>query len=130
MQEKPRVLSIDDDEKLGNLIRRILEPEHDVRVLVSARMALDAIGCGERFDVILCDLVLPGMSGMDFHDHLSSVAPDLLERVIFVTGGASTQLAADFLALPSIRHLAKPFTASELRRAVREHLARLRSESS
>ena len=129
MQERQKLLVIDDDERLGSLIRRILAPEYDVRVLESARDALNAIGSGERFDLVLCDLMLPIMTGMDFYERLVVVAPELVDRVIFVTGGAYTPGAAAFLERLSIRHMAKPFSAVELRRVVREHMARLVGES-
>ena len=67
---------------------RVLASEHDVLVLPSAREALDRIAGGERFDLVLCDLMLPGVTGMAFHERVRSVAPDLLERIVIITGGA------------------------------------------
>jgi len=58
----------------GRLLRRVLEREYDVLVMTSAREALDQIGVGKPFDLILCDLMMPGLTGMDFHERLEPIA--------------------------------------------------------
>lgn len=65
MREKQRVLVVDDDAKLGDLIRLMLAPTYETRVLDNAQAALRVIAAGERLDIILCDLMLPGLN-MDF----------------------------------------------------------------
>ena len=124
--QRMRVLVVDDDLKWGNVIVRVLAPEHEVVVLASAEEALGRIAAGERFDLILCDLLLPGMSGMAFYLHLGFAAPDVVERVVFITGGAISAHAEAFLGRPDVRHHEKPFSSlAELRAVVREHLRRL-----
>ena len=61
--QRARVLVIDDDQRLGTLVARMLAREHEVTVLTSARAALDRIAAGERFDVMLCDLMMPELTG-------------------------------------------------------------------
>ena len=51
---------------------------------------MDTIARGERFDAILCDLMMPGMTGMDLHEALSRLAPEQASRVVVLTGGAFT----------------------------------------
>ena len=80
-----------------------------------ARDALARIAAGEQFDVILCDLMMPEMNGMEVYDQLS---PALRQRVIFVTGGAFTPQARAFLAATRHPHIDKPFSEEQLRRAI------------
>ncbi len=126
-EQRRRVLVIEDDIKFGNLIARVLETEHDVLVLTNAREGLDRISAGERFDLVLCDLMLPGVSGVAFHERLGVIAPELIGSVVFITGGAYSQGSLAFLERSDIRHLEKPFASVErFRIVVREHLQRPR----
>jgi DNA-binding response OmpR family regulator len=123
--QRRRVLVIEDDALLGKMVRRALEPEHDVVVLASANEALDYIARGKRFDLVLCDLMLPGVSGVDFHGRVGSLAPELVEHIIFITGGAYTPRAEAFLKRADIRYMEKPFSSvSALRAVVQEHFRR------
>jgi DNA-binding response OmpR family regulator len=123
--QRGRVLVIEDDDKLGRMVGRALAPDHDTDVLTRAQDALDRIAAGERFDLILCDLMLRGVSGIDFHERVGPIAPELVERIVFTTGGAFTPRAAAFLARADIRHIEKPFPSlAEFRAAVQGHLAR------
>src|SRR5690606_29490572 len=63
-----RVLVIDDEVMIGNAIGRALRGDHDVTSLTSASEALARIRGGERFDAIICDLMMPVMTGMEFHE--------------------------------------------------------------
>lgn len=121
---RPRVLIVDDEENLRVSLGQILSLDHDVTVCAGAREALDRLGEGARFEVILCDLMMPGMSGMDFYESLTALAPDQTARVVFLTGGAFTPRARDFLRAVSNPHLEKPFEVDELRAVVADAAAR------
>lgn len=112
------VLIIDDDIKVATAFRRALEPEHDVRVVGSGADALERIREGTRFDVILCDLMMPAMTGMDLHALLRDVAREQAERMIFVTGGAFTATARTFLDQVPNERVEKPIAPAELRALV------------
>jgi CheY-like chemotaxis protein len=109
---------IDDDAMIGELVRQILEPVHLVVALTSAQSALGRIASGERFDLILCDLSMPGMSGSDLHAALQGVAPDQGARMVFVTGGAATAEAQAFLEGIPNRRVQKPFGIHQLQALV------------
>ena len=114
-----RILVVDDEPALGVAIRRILAGEHDVTVLTAASEAREVVARGDRFDVILCDLMMPKMTGMDLHAEFTALAPDQAERMVFVTGGAFTEKARRFLGtVPNIR-LEKPFDTAGLRALIR-----------
>jgi signal transduction histidine kinase len=114
-----RVLVIDDEAAIGAAVRRTLAREHDVTVLTSAAEARNLIGGGERFDVILCDLMMPELTGMELHAELTRVAPDQAERMVLLTGGAFTPNAQQFLDKVPNARVEKPFDSASLRVLVR-----------
>ena len=117
-RRKGRVLVIDDEPMLRGAIRRMLASEHAVEEISDAGEALRRMSVGERFDVILSDLMMPGMTGMELHAEVAKLDPDQAGKIVFMTGGAFTDRAREFLdAVPNPR-LDKPFTAQELRGAV------------
>jgi CheY-like chemotaxis protein len=120
-----RVVVIDDDALVGRSVARLLQGAHDVAVLTSAVAALAAVERGERWDAILCDLMMPELSGMDLEERLAQAAPDLVPRVIYLTGGAFTDRAYTFLA-EGRPFLDKPVDAAVLRRRVAELVRRPR----
>lgn len=113
------VLVVDDEEIVGNAIRRALSREHDVSLTTSGRQALELLESGAHFDVILCDLMMPHMTGMDFHAELQRRFPAMAPRVVFLTGGAFTVEAHDFLRRTDNRWLVKPFDVVALRAIVK-----------
>ncbi|QRO00327.1 response regulator [Archangium violaceum] len=117
-----RVLVIDDEPLLCSAVERILRPHHDVVLSTLAAEVLPRLESGERFDLILCDLMMPRMNGMDFHAALHRLRPDLTGRVIFLTGGAFTPQAKDFLERVPNRRVEKPFNARALLAVTREVL--------
>ncbi|HEU5058636.1 MAG TPA: response regulator [Kofleriaceae bacterium] len=119
-----RVLVVDDESMIGLAIHRMLSAHYDVTVVTRARDALDRIHGGARFDVILCDLLMPEMTGMDLHDELVLAAPDQAEAMIFVTGGAFTPRAREFLAEMASRCIEKPFDTAALRTVVADRIRR------
>ncbi|MFL5358013.1 response regulator [Archangium sp.] len=117
-----RILVVDDEPMIGVAIRRTLQREHEVVTTTSAREAQARLRDGEHFDLILCDVMMPEMSGVDLHQELSSHAPQLAERMVFLTGGAFTPNARAFLSQVKNPRVDKPFSSEELRSLVRSRL--------
>ena len=117
-----RVLVIDDEEPLAQALRRFLSVDHEVDAVTSARTALDGIRRGERYDVILCDLMMPQVTGMDFHAAVLELDPKQAAKIVFVTGGAFTAAARQFLDSTRNRRLEKPFDLKALGNLVNEML--------
>jgi len=111
------VLIIDDEMALGRVFPRLLKP-HQVTVVAHARDALARIAAGETYDLILCDLMMPEMNGMEFHDALQRLHPEIAARVVFMSGGAFTPGASAFLEGMPNRRLDKPLDVARLRRLV------------
>jgi C4-dicarboxylate-specific signal transduction histidine kinase/ActR/RegA family two-component response regulator len=114
-----RVLVVDDEPAIAQSLQRLLSADHEVKARTSAREALGLIENGEHFDAIVCDLIMPNMTGMELHTELTRIAPDQARRLIVLTGGAFTPRATQFLdSVPNAR-LEKPFDPDTLRRTVR-----------
>jgi CheY-like chemotaxis protein len=117
-----KILVVDDEPMIGNVVRRALAREHDVTSLRNGNDALARIQEGERFDVILCDLMMPEMTGMDFHAHLQTVAPELASRVIFLTADAFSTNARAFLDAMPNQHMEKPFDTLHLSAVINDRI--------
>jgi signal transduction histidine kinase len=111
---RAKILLIDDDELVLNAARRIIAHHHDVSAIARAQEALDRVEKGEWFDVVLCDVLMPEMTGMAFYEALVRQAPEQAGRVVFMTGGAFTPAARDFLEQVRQPLLDKPFEAAAL----------------
>jgi PAS domain S-box-containing protein len=111
------VLVVDDEPSIGIVVRRVLR-DHQVKVVTAAKQALELLESGERFDVILSDLMMPEMSGMDFYDELTRRFPEAAGRVVFLSGGAFTPRAHAFLDRVTNPRLEKPFEPRLLRELV------------
>ncbi len=123
---QPRVLVVDDDPSVGMAIKLALKPLQ-VTFAQSATGALARVQAGGNFDAVVCDLHMPGLSGMQFHDEVAKIAPDLAGRIVFVTGGATAPEAAAFLERTTNTCIEKPFQREALRLAVAAAARRPRS---
>lgn len=113
-RSEPRLLVIDDEPLLGQTLRLGLEGSFSVELESRGDAALSRLLSGEKFDLILCDLSLPTLSGIDVYKRLHEALPDLIARFIFMTGGAVTDEARDFVAMYQGPILNKPFRLAEL----------------
>ena len=117
------ILVVDDEPAVGKAIRRVLM-DHDVTVVTRATEGLELIAADQSFDLIITDLMMPEMSGMDFYDELARRFPDAAARVVFVTGGAFTPDARSFLDRVKNPVIEKPFGLKQLREHVERHFRR------
>jgi CheY-like chemotaxis protein len=125
MQAKPRrgrCLVIDDDERVAHALRSMLVAEHDVDVELDSRRALERLLSGAEFDIVFCDVMMPNLSGIELYRALRAAMPEQAERVAFVTGGAFTTAAREFLASVTNALLEKPFDRERLDSLLRERL--------
>jgi signal transduction histidine kinase/CheY-like chemotaxis protein len=119
-----RVLVIDDDRLVSEAVELMLSEEHEVVLADSAVTALARIRAGETYDAIVCDLMMPDMSGIELYYELEAERPVLAQRMLFATGGAFTRPAQSFVDSMGSRVLSKPFHSEELRAKVRKLVAR------
>jgi CheY-like chemotaxis protein len=120
--QRARVLVVDDEPMLGRAITRGLR-EHEVAAVTSGAEALALVHRGQRFDVIFCDLMMPEMPGFDLLEQLRLVAPDQADCIVFMTGGATTTRAREFVQTWRGAVLQKPVSMDAVREKVQKALA-------
>jgi CheY-like chemotaxis protein len=116
-ERKKRILVVDDEPIIGKSLRRALA-RHDVVPVCEAQEALARLEAGERFDALVCDLMMPRMTGMELHEEVQRRAPELAARTLFLTGGAFEARTRAFLSRVPNPRLDKPFDLDHLRAAV------------
>jgi signal transduction histidine kinase/ActR/RegA family two-component response regulator len=118
-----RILIVDDEAAIGAVATRLLGRAHDVSAVTSGRQALARLDAGERFDLVLCDLLMPEMTGLDLHARLRLQFPDQAARVVFMTGGVGQEARDAATRLPAVV-LDKPLNARALTAFIDDYLAR------
>jgi PAS domain S-box-containing protein len=116
------LLVIDDEAGIGEAVRRLVVPQHQVTSVTAPEDALSLIRGGAVYDVILCDLMMPRLTGPELHAELLRLAPRLADRMVFITGGAFTERTREFLEQMPGRILEKPFDARRLAQVLRQQL--------
>jgi PAS domain S-box-containing protein len=112
-----RILLVDDEPSVVRALQRALR-EHDLVVAFSGTEALEVIESGQVFDIVFCDLMMAQLSGMEVYDTVRRRWPGMQERFVFMTGGAFTQQAKDFLTTVPNPVVEKPFDIRALRALV------------
>ena len=118
-----RVLVVDDEQGIRNMMMRMLGGEHDIVTAASGKEARAILEQDQSFDVILCDLMMPEMTGMDLHEWLATHHPRLAKQVVFVTGGAFTPKASEYLTRFRNPWLEKPCDPEKVRRVISDQIA-------
>jgi CheY-like chemotaxis protein len=113
-----RILIIDDESSFAGSLRSALAARHQVEVAHGGRQGLAVLLSGATPDMILCDLMMPDLSGMDVLESLGAERPELAERFVFMTGGAVTERARATLATTTRPVLAKPFAPEDVERVL------------
>jgi len=121
--QRGRIMVIDDELLLGRTLRFAFQEDHDVVVVTSGREAFARLATDKAFDLILCDLMMPDMTGMAVYSRMLVEHPKLAGRLVFMTGGAFTDAAREFLDNHPGAQLQKPFDISTVEALLRHRLA-------
>ncbi len=116
-----RVLVIDDDPLVARAVSRLLRG-HVVETAFGGRDGVARLLGEPSFDVVLCDLMMPDLSGMETYDAVVSQRPELASRFVFMTGGGFTPGAREFLERVANDRFDKPFDGRRLRAVVARHV--------
>jgi len=123
--EKPRgakILVVDDEEAILTFLHRLLtDMGHSVETINSADAALERLKT-ERYSLILLDIKLPGMSGIELYRHIEEIAPALTRRVMFITGDIMEGTTRDFLEKAGVPHITKPLDIEVLKKMINSAL--------
>ncbi|WP_437738848.1 hybrid sensor histidine kinase/response regulator [Sorangium sp. So ce1335] len=120
VSKRARVLVVEDEASLARALSEQLGRVHQVSIAPSADAAMGMLAGGQRFDVVLCDLRMPGMSGDVFYTRLRESDPALAQGFIFMTGVGFGADVERFLASSGRPLLEKPFSAEDALSAIAE----------
>jgi len=109
-----RVLVVDDEEAIGRAFTRLL-PECEVVAVTSGASALEILATDREFVAILCDVVMPEMSGIELHAELEKLDPSLAARMVFITGSVGYADVRDFAETKGTPVLEKPVNMDNVR---------------
>ncbi|NUO49736.1 MAG: PAS domain S-box protein, partial [Polyangiaceae bacterium] len=123
-----RILIVDDEERLAMTLKLALAHAHDVDIATRGKRAVEMLTDGKvSYDAVLCDLMLPDLSGIDVYLESTRAHPELAARFVFLTGGAFQDRARDFLQSIDNPRLDKPFDLEALERIVASRVAAART---
>jgi two-component system, NtrC family, sensor kinase len=108
------VVVVDDEPMVLAAVARDLADYHDTETVGSGAVLMDRLRLGERFDAILCDVMMPDMTGMAVYEEVRRLEPRQAERMVFMSGGAFTAEAQQFARAMSHRLVEKPYQVHHL----------------
>lgn len=111
---RPSLLVIDDEPAIVGSIHRILKDRYEITLEFSASSAASRLLSGERYDLILCDITMPNMSGIELFDVVTESRRELAGRFVFMTGGMLSPEASRFFESAPNVLVQKPFTLAVL----------------
>jgi PAS domain S-box-containing protein len=115
-----RILIVDDESAIAAALKKILDAEHEVTAVTTGKQALELLLNGTSFDVILCDVLMPGVSGIDLYRVLEERRPELKGRIIFMSGASSMPRVAEFFSSVQNGKIDKPVDVPHLCELIRE----------
>lgn len=124
----PRVLIVDDETTIRIALRRFFtrmgwEVEEAANGEVALEILLGTDGVAARtFSLVVSDLRMPGINGIELYERLKEAQPEILRRLIFSTGDLVSEEAANFVSNTDCLVLQKPFELSTLRDAIAQVL--------
>lgn|GEM_PF-860445 len=119
---RTRVLIVDNEPLIVRALSRLLRADYDVETAGGGYEALDLIRHVKPFDLVLCDLAMPEMSGIELFQEAVRLDPEIGPRFVFVTGGAVPELTQTVLQNLPNRVLEKPIQPAILRQVVEQLL--------
>lgn len=122
-QRRLQILVADDEPLVGAALKRALAA-HEVTVVASGAAAVAAIQDDGPFDLVICDVMMPDLSGPRVYEAVQKDHPELASRFVFITGGVLHEASRRFLAAMRGRVLQKPFDLAAVRDLVRSAMER------
>lgn len=122
---RARLLVVDDDPMVLGAVARVLSRDHEVATAASGAAALAHLAAHPEVDLVLCDLMMPGISGAEVYARACEASRSLTDRFVFMTGGAFTPAAEAFRQQVRDRVVDKPLDSARIRQFVGAALARL-----
>jgi two-component system NtrC family sensor kinase len=115
---KPRILFIDDEGAIRRSYQRSFGRDHDITLASGGAEALEILSRTQDFELVVCDLLMPGITGMDVYRQACARFPQLQGRFVFVTGGLMQREVRSFLSTVGNQVIEKPFDFNSLREII------------
>lgn len=113
-----RLLVVDDETLLARSIELQLQEDHDVEIVATGHDAIERLKLEPALDLVLCDMMLPDISGIEVYEQAQALQNGSHERFVFMTGGSFTPRVFKFLRDNGVPCLEKPFTAEQLKEII------------
>jgi EAL domain-containing protein (putative c-di-GMP-specific phosphodiesterase class I) len=123
MSEAPRILIVDDEEEIRSILCDFLSARYSCETLSCAQQALTLLAC-QRFDLVISDIAMPGMTGLEMLPHLRDIAPDT--AIVMISGQRMIESAVAAMRAGALDYITKPFELSQVDDVVRRALAHAR----
>jgi CheY-like chemotaxis protein len=118
-----KVLIVDDERLVARALQLALSSEFDVDITTSAQEALSWLTAGQAYETILCDVMMPGMTGVELRDRIASFSPEQAARIVFITGGLLLPHVQQWLDHVPNTCLEKPLDLDGLRELIRRRVS-------
>jgi|HubBroStandDraft_2_1064218.scaffolds.fasta_scaffold117425_1 CheY-like chemotaxis protein len=113
----PRVLIVDDQPEIARALSRVFAADAKVTIAESGKDALTHIAT-TSFDLVICDVMMPGMTGPELFEHVKAIDPRTAAAFVFTTGGVDAHHEKELRATGA-RWLTKPVEIGDLRKLLR-----------
>jgi CheY-like chemotaxis protein len=121
--DKKRILLIDDELMLLLSMQRMLDSEYQVDIAVGGNKAYDFLAnTNNVYDLIICDINMPDVSGVDVYLYINKNYPGMENRIIFMTGAILSDNIKEFLARNNNKCISKPFESQKLLTTIKDFL--------
>jgi CheY-like chemotaxis protein len=117
-QERGKILIVEDEPVVAHLLERVLSREHHVERATDGVDALARLRLDQDYDIVLCDMMMPRMNGMELFERIAGAYPKLASRFVFMTGGATRPDVQAFLDSVPNEKLYKPFSVPAVKSLV------------
>jgi len=121
-QEKSTILVVDDTPENIDVMNGILKPEYKVKVALNGEKALKIAGSDKPPDMILLDIMMPGMDGYEVCRRLKGAEETSHIPIIFVSGAEDSESREAGLALGAVDYLTKPIDPAQMKEKIETHL--------
>lgn len=120
---KKKLVVVDDDEAILRILRRALATDYDVKLFSRAADALSAIDGGLAPDLVVSDLMMPEMNGIEFHEALRERHPAIAARFIFCSGSGDQRAHGEYIQREHVTMYHKPIDHKEFMAFLARHFA-------
>lgn len=119
LEKSGRIMVVDDEPGVGTLLEKVLtQIGYAVDIITEAGIVMDKLNAGTKYDAILLDIRMPGMSGTELYNHILKKEPALIDRIIIITGDIMGMDIKNFLDKYNLPYLAKPFDINLLKEKI------------